>query len=828
MDSDDALLQECSSLRTALSRFQDEAYESSLKLQRFTFDSSEIQDRNVELEQENAALREEVEMLRDNPTQDPQGSVDVRIAEFTLSLRKLSNKLSETERQLQSRIEKDVEREVELQAANKALETAYAMAARCRAEVEEARSRESEVMAKHTSLSQTCQIYDGTIQDYASLVRNLETKSSNSPHVEPSSLLLQSLNNNKQAIEELTNQFSQATAPLRQQITELGLALSAAELNLNQEAERANVARTELSNVVLELEKVKSDDVSAAGMVERYMKFSQTQSLALHSKLQSMQTRHNNIVDNLQGQLSLLNNKLHARKQTEYLLRTALDELGGELMKEKFGRRREVLLKVNLLSTLERLKRTSPETSGETNAEILAAENAVNTLAEELRLETSKRVDLELKAASLSQEPIQKSNRGPVAINETQSVEVNGHSHSDSLYEEHSLNDDLADTHDTDPSSPLAPPPLPPKDHPSSSYQANTPPIVDVLDTASPTRSELDDPVIVSLHATASRYDELSRSLRDCFAILSGLRDFISTKAFTDDAVLPKEVVQAALDRLCDYTEDVRVELEIRSGDEALLVKGFETLLALRRGPVHLAHSLSSADEFDDVDSQIQAFISGSEPGVQKAFSSLSRKTEDIEHDIAVMKRAIYEPTLAVESTGPLPSGSSSPIAFPSSNLEVDGHDETSRWAGWLSRSPSPHPSIGTKTSTTNGRSTSQTFGNIMASRTNMLRHSSSTQSLRRPSAINVDDPFVGLGLRVPMPSHVKGPMPTPPPVSSTLPRKRTMSGMMMLGLGGGAERIRQTSGIGIPRPTFSSSISLHKEMESSQKEVLDEAAEIE
>jgi hypothetical protein len=79
-------------------------------------------------------------MLRDNPLQDPQSSTDARIAEFTLSLRKLSNKLSETERQLHSRIEKEVKAHSELEAAKVAQAEAHNFVTRCQKELEEGAS----------------------------------------------------------------------------------------------------------------------------------------------------------------------------------------------------------------------------------------------------------------------------------------------------------------------------------------------------------------------------------------------------------------------------------------------------------------------------------------------------------------------------------------------------------------------------------------------------------------------------------------------------------------------------------------------------------------
>lgn len=204
-------------------------------------------------------------------------------------MRKLSNKLTETENQLQLRIEMDLERASDRVRAKTAADRAHELAALCRVEVEQgmsylalwvsliehmdnsARTREEDLEAKCRTIEEKCLIYDGTIQEYASLVRKLEGKSTQPSPGFPSSQPLDHLQVASEALQRLTDDFSETAQALRQEITDLNVALAAAESRAWTEAEVSAAGRLDLSAVSLELERVKADDVSAAGMVERYM-----------------------------------------------------------------------------------------------------------------------------------------------------------------------------------------------------------------------------------------------------------------------------------------------------------------------------------------------------------------------------------------------------------------------------------------------------------------------------------------------------------------------------------------------------------------------------
>jgi hypothetical protein len=226
-------------------------------------------------------------------------------------------------------------------------------------------------------------------------------------------------------------------------------------------------------------------------------------------------------------------------------------------------------------------------------------------------------------------------------------------------------------------------------------------------------------------------------------------------------------VLQTALDRLNDYAEDARVELEIRIADEALMARGFEALLSVpgalsstsfsSLSQPHAHDDHEAAPSQSDVENQIEAFISGTDLGVQKSQRSLSRKLDDIQHDIASIKLAVHDTVLAPPT----------PTTAPASNGGGGG------WTSWIRSSPSVPLNPGSASGLGLGPGPAPTFGNVMTSP--RLRHS---PSLNFQVQSKKGDPFASLGLRVPMPSYVlQG-------ASQAPQRSRTVSTMYMLGLG--------------------------------------------
>lgn len=304
-----------------------------------------------------------------------------------------------------------------------------------------------------------------------------------------------------------------------------------------------------------------------------------------------------------------------------------------------------------------------------------------------------------------------------------------------------------------------------------------------------PTQSVLllKHPLLPELSSVRIRYDCLERAFRDCHLTLQDLKRYLrspplaapsaSSQAPPISPAIAVPVLQMAIERLDDYTEDARVELEIRAADEALLIRGFETLLSIPgalASAITPVHATSDGEdcrrpEQAEVERDIRAFVDGTDISVAKAMQLFTKKLDDIQHDIAAIKGAVYSP--ALDSVPHLVPGD----PFTPSTSPLSSSTSWSSWtAGILgsgSRLASPAP----------------TFGNVMT--TPRLRHTLSLNFYgnghRHDKSVDLDidgtgDPLASLGLRVPMPAYV--------PVSPVRPsvRPSTLSAMYMLGLGSG------------------------------------------
>ncbi|KAI0672763.1 hypothetical protein C8Q78DRAFT_1186771 [Trametes maxima] len=283
--------------------------------------------------------------------------------------------------------------------------------------------------------------------------------------------------------------------------------------------------------------------------------------------------------------------------------------------------------------------------------------------------------------------------------------------------------------------------------------------------------------LVANLARVKHRYDSVQRGFRDCHLALKGLQKTLAELSAPSSGP-PSDMhalLRKAVDRLGDFNEDPRVELEIRIADEERVASGYEALLSI---PGALSHS-DDAEKVDEGEmlKEVGAFIDGTDRTVAKAMQSFSQKLDDLEHDTASIKRTLHELALA-PSEESLSATVSSARASPS-------------WSAWTPsflsppRSSSPAP---------------PTFGSVMTSP--RLRHSSSFSHPRESSAESPTDPLAGLGLRIAVPTPIRSPAqgglsPVSGGTQRAGPRQRTTSGMFMLGLG-----MRSTS--------FGSNLSLH------------------
>ncbi|KAG6838412.1 hypothetical protein C0991_011796 [Blastosporella zonata] len=183
--------------------------------------------------------------------------------------------------------------------------------------------------------------------------------------------------------------------------------------------------------------------------------------------------------------------------------------------------------------------------------------------------------------------------------------------------------------------------------------------------------------------------------------------------------------------------------------DEALVVRGFETLLSVPGALATPTHQSGDQDQdtmtHSDVEMQVQAFVSGTDPSVSKAMRNLSRKLEDVEHDIAALQRAMHN----ADEEPPAPPA-------PSDSVTSGG------WSSWIRSTPASP---------------------------------ASPAPVPAPTFGSTADPLGSLGLRVPMPGyihHQAGP-------GIVQPRSRTLSTMYMLGLG-----VKRVSGPSLLTPSGS------------------------
>ncbi|KAJ7164024.1 hypothetical protein C8R43DRAFT_1122982 [Mycena crocata] len=383
------LSEELSSLRALVTRFQDEAHASSIKLQRHALDTSAASERIAQLEVENTLLTTELSVLRHHPapvspTANGNAATADTVAELTLSLRRLNAKLSLTEAALSEHTQALTVANALAAEKTHAAGEAYALAARTRGREEEGRQRIHTLEREVAVAREEARLSDNVVKEYAVLVRRLEgrspppsasaaasttsfatlvdgaaepkspgLKSPSRNHDSPLDALAQS----KSQLAALAETFATQVAGLESQIGELEGKLAVAEAQLAAQRTLSGELGGALAEAKFGAEQARVDDRSAAGMVERYMKFTQQTTTALHGSLEALRARHAATLATLQAQIGALSRRVRDEEDTTARLRTALDETGRTLLRESVGRRREVALRVRLVGREERVAR---------------------------------------------------------------------------------------------------------------------------------------------------------------------------------------------------------------------------------------------------------------------------------------------------------------------------------------------------------------------------------------------------------------------------------------------------------------------------------------
>ncbi|KAI9574186.1 hypothetical protein HD554DRAFT_2165696 [Boletus coccyginus] len=937
MDDDDAdpLRLELATLRQTAARFQasHEAHAAAIKLQRHALDSSRLHDHAAALEQENARLSHELDVLRAHPDVPTHPAV-THVQELSLALRRVSDKIVLTENTLFERTSQLTDARSDLARERHSADAAHELAARMRTREEASKARERELEFKARASEEERKMVDLVVQEYADLVRNLEGRKSVN-HIYNASAsattLVDTLQDGKSNLHGLLTAFSTESENLHATIAQLDARVSTLQMTLDAERTTASHDRTLLSQTRTELDKLKLEDQTAAKMVAHYMKFSQASTNALQQQITTLKTRHASTVATLELQLSIAESQLASERTRTARLQDALDELCEDLARESYGRRREVALRLALLSReeavaefLRRWARRAREmyarcynsvssqdpvqdafhrvvtdaesllstldddvqfsdatrTSGSL-ARIALAISAVDALKSELQDEVQRRVEAVRKSAftlpnghpdgtasgidepesTPSQEgkapghlllltpngdvgpehepspdelPHHQDADSPMSVvgAQEESIEdpfvvhapvthpvakitehtiVQREIHSLSIQDSASTSATLLVEEERQAPQPYSPavsmldlredllhtctdePPT--ADGVSIQTLQNDIPVSDAQvlaeeDTfipstaptsatshATPSPTDAHPTLLSELGATKHRYDTLQRAFRDCSLALKELKRTLASSSPSPYAQTKlRQHLETALVRIDDYTEDARVELEIRVADEELTVRGFEMVLSV-------PGALVDADERAEVEASASAFVDGTDEGVMRALERFGRKLEDVQHDVAVVKRAVHGLVMGDGEDG--------------DGGECVDENKDAGWTGWTAGL------LGANTTPSRSLTPVQTFGAVMTSP--RLWHAASHEGA------SDQGPLAGLNLRIPMPP------PSPSSWTQTGPgrameetRPRTLSAMYAVGglrsasvgfgvgLGGSAASAARARGVGV------------------------------
>ena len=260
-------------------------------------DTTNINDRLVQLEHENNTLKSEITVLRAHPLTEVSSQAHpavTQVQQLTLSLRRLSDKLSLTEESLLARTNELAHATHEASKARLAADGAYELAARTRGREEAGKVREMELEWKVKAAEEAVKMSDLVVKEYADLVRSLEAKAGMRTHTHSRSdlssstlydvsaaesnpatpsmpMLADCLAEGRLGLQRLLAEFSTTTEKLQAELVHLHGELATSEAKCEVERKSTELSRAKLAKAQFELEKLKIDDNTAAKMVSRYM-----------------------------------------------------------------------------------------------------------------------------------------------------------------------------------------------------------------------------------------------------------------------------------------------------------------------------------------------------------------------------------------------------------------------------------------------------------------------------------------------------------------------------------------------------------------------------
>ncbi|KZT71338.1 hypothetical protein DAEQUDRAFT_810018 [Daedalea quercina L-15889] len=367
VNDDHPLALELASLRSAVDRYQHEAHAASVKLQRHSLDTTHAIERAYALESENAKLREEVATLKAHPDTAPHPA-ELQVQELTIAHRRLSDKLTLTEEALFSRTSELISTQSDFAKIQNSVDAAHELAAQRQGQVKVAEAKQRELERKLRAAEEERKLSDLVVQEYADLVRTLEGRprtqaASASAASFPlgnagnnsSATLVDSLSEGKSGLQKLLGELNGEHEQLGAEVSRLQGELTGLESELQVERKRGLDDRAQLAQSLVDMERYRIDDNTAAKMVSRYMKFSQSATDSLQKCMEGMKARYAASTATLSAQINYLQKALETERRQSEKLRQALDELTEDISREAYGRRREISLRLAFLGREESL-----------------------------------------------------------------------------------------------------------------------------------------------------------------------------------------------------------------------------------------------------------------------------------------------------------------------------------------------------------------------------------------------------------------------------------------------------------------------------------------
>jgi hypothetical protein len=451
-------------------------------------------------------------------------------------------------------------------------------------------------------------------------------------------------------------------------VDELELSLSSVTKQLEEET----ALRVEC---VEEKERVVRNDQSASKVVERYMTFTQKTHATIHMHLDNLRARSTATQASLRKENTEYQARLALETERGTRLRGAVEEMAEGLSRETAGRRREVALRLKMIAAeekrerkveiwLDRVRRAREGAEGavlepdaleglvdegveavaedrmdvgrekrqawrgllgrkraasyvavdqeSSVARVLLAEELVNTLVQDLQVETERRIELEKQRMLL----LAKEAAGGEVVKED----------GDDILVFDADKEETEDDHPAPPAIASLPSPDP------------TPHIDGLKHLFQPMRDRY-TPLQSSLHSLGHSLTTIRQSLPQPSVPISPIlppsrssRKPFSTLNLRRPTPLADPVLVTILDSLHEVLEDARVDVEIALADEERVYRGFEALLNVGHGGMaHAGEVIADAEEYV------------SDRSAAGPFDKLQARVADIEADLSTLKERVIQ-----------------------------------------------------------------------------------------------------------------------------------------------------------------------------------------